>query len=61
MGQVGLEWPVAGFGDFSSHPGETGDMLMRNSNTGQFEVYDIANNQITSAGPAWVRSDWNGR
>ena len=51
MGQVGLEWQVAGFGDFSSHPGETGDMLMRNSNTGQFEVYDITNNTITSAGP----------
>ncbi|HVU41264.1 MAG TPA: hypothetical protein VHD86_09480 [Xanthobacteraceae bacterium] len=51
MGQVGLEWQVAGFGDFSSHPGETGDMLMRNSNTGQFEVYDISNNTITSAGP----------
>ena len=51
MGQVGLEWTVAGFGDFSGHTGETGDMLMRNGNTGQFEVYDVANNQITSAGP----------
>ena len=51
MGQVGLEWQVAGFGDFSSHAGETGDMLMRNSNTGQFEVYDIANNTIASAAP----------
>jgi hypothetical protein len=51
MGQVGLEWQVSGFGDFSSRAGETGDMLMRNSNTGQFEVYDISNNQITSAGP----------
>ena len=29
LGQVGLEWPVAGFGDFSGHAGET-DMLMRN-------------------------------
>ena len=48
MGQVGLEWTVAGFGDFSSNPGET-DMLMRNSNTGAFEVYDISNNAITSA------------
>ena len=33
MGQVGLEWTVAGFGDFSSRASET-DMLMRNSNTG---------------------------
>ena len=48
MGQVGLEWTVAGFGDFSGNPGET-DMLMRNSNTGAFEVYDISNNAITSA------------
>ena len=47
MGQVGLEWQVAGFGDFSGRADET-DMLMRNSNTGAFEVYDISNNAITS-------------
>ena len=47
MGQVGLEWTVAGFGDFSTRANET-DMLMRNSNTGAFEVYDISNNTITS-------------
>jgi hypothetical protein len=51
MGQVGLEWTVAGFGDFSGNAGET-DMLMRNSNTGAFEVYDISHNAITSAGPS---------
>ena len=50
MGQVGLEWTVAGFGDFSGNANET-DMLMRNSNTGAFEVYDISHNAITSAGP----------
>ena len=50
MGQVGTEWRAAGFGDFSTRANETGDMLMRNSNTGAFEVYDVANNQITSAG-----------
>ena len=43
MGQVGLEWSVAGFGDFSTHANET-DMLMRNNNTGAFELYDISNN-----------------
>jgi hypothetical protein len=43
-----LEWTVAGFGDFSGNPNET-DMLMRNSGTGAFEVYDISNNAITSA------------
>ena len=37
-----------GVGDFSSNPGET-DLMMRNTNTGSFEVYDISNNQITSA------------
>jgi hypothetical protein len=48
MGAVGLNWQIAGFGDFSSRPNET-DMIMRNSNTGALEVYDIANNQLTSA------------
>jgi hypothetical protein len=48
LGAVGLEWTVAGFGNFSSNPNES-DMLLRNSNTGLFEVYDIANNTITSA------------
>ena len=50
MGQVGLEWSIAGFGDFSTRANET-DMLMRNSNTGAFEVYDIVNNTITSCAP----------
>ncbi len=48
MGQVGLEWAVAGFGDFSGNANET-DMLMRNSNTGAFELYDISGNAITNA------------
>ena len=50
MGQVGLEWMVVGFGDFSGNVNET-DMLMRNSNSGAFEIYDIRNNQITAAVP----------
>jgi len=50
MGQIGLEWSVAGFGDFSTRPNES-DMLMRNNNTGRFEIYDISNNQLTSAAP----------
>ena len=55
----GLEWSVAGFGDFSTRANET-DMLMRNSNTGQFEVYDISNNQITSAAPmGQVGLEWS--
>jgi hypothetical protein len=58
MGAVGLDWRIEGFGDFSSHPGET-DMLMRNTNSGELLLYDIANNQITGAnalGP--VGLDW---
>ena len=50
MGQVGLEWQIAGFGDFFGHANET-DMLMRNTNTGAFEIYDIGNSQLTSAAP----------
>jgi hypothetical protein len=72
MGQVGLEWQVAGFGDFSSNPGET-DMLMRNSNTGAFEVYDISNsntgafevydisNNAVASAASRGRSGWSGR
>jgi hypothetical protein len=48
MGAVGLDWQVAGFGNFSSRANET-DMIMRNVNTGALEVYDIANNALMSA------------
>jgi len=34
-------------------------LVLRNINTGQFEVYDIANNQITGAAPLGaVGLDW---
>ena len=34
-------------------------MLMRNSNTGQFEIYDISNNAITSAASmGQVGTEW---
>ena len=45
LGAVGMNWQVMGFGNFSSMPGET-DMILRNSNTGGVEVYDI---QLTGA------------
>ena len=48
MGAIGLDWQVAGFGNFSGNANET-DMIMRNSNTGALEVYDIANNSLISA------------
>ena len=53
MAGCGL-WP-----DFSGNANET-DMLMRNSNTGAFELYDISNNTITSAEPVGqVGLDWS--
>jgi hypothetical protein len=58
MGGVGLEWQVAGFGDFSGNANES-DMLMRDSVTGAFEVFDISNNHIThSAAISGVGLDW---
>ena len=39
-----------GFGNFSSVPGE-GDMMMRNTGTGVFLIYNISNNQISSTFP----------
>jgi hypothetical protein len=42
-----LSWQVAGFGDFNGDA--TTDMMLRDSSTGAFEVYGIANNGITSA------------
>src|SRR6185437_2694551 len=49
IGQVGLEWQIAGYGDFSGNLGEA-DMLMRNSKTGAFEYYDMSNNRIVGTG-----------
>jgi hypothetical protein len=43
----GLNSWVAGFG-LISDLGKS-DMVLRDTNTGAFEVYDIANNQITAA------------
>jgi hypothetical protein len=59
LGQVGVDWTVAGLGSFSGNAGESDDMLLRNGNTGQFEVYDISNNAITSAaGMGQVGMEW---
>ena len=58
MGQVGLEWSVVGFGSING--AGTSDMLMRNNNTGAFEVYDIANNQLTAAASmGQVGQEWS--
>jgi hypothetical protein len=59
MGQVGLEWTIAGFGDFSANANET-DMLMRNSHTGVYELYDIGNNTVTlTTGMGQVGLEWS--
>jgi hypothetical protein len=47
LGAVGLNWQFSGIGDFSG-AGES-DMLLRSSNTGGLEAYDINNSQITNA------------
>ncbi|MGA8902156.1 NF038122 family metalloprotease [Bradyrhizobium sp.] len=49
LGQVGLEWRVAGVGAFYGI--DTSDMILRNSNTGAFWDYNINNNQIVSSAP----------
>jgi hypothetical protein len=46
LGQVGLEWNIAGSGGFFGS--DTTDMILRND-SGMFEVYDISNNNITDA------------
>ncbi|HVU40274.1 MAG TPA: hypothetical protein VHD86_04425, partial [Xanthobacteraceae bacterium] len=59
MGQVGLEWTIAGFGNFSGNANET-DMLMRNSNSGVFTLYDIGNNTVTGTAPmGQVGLEWS--
>ena len=59
LGQVGPEWQVVGYGDFSGNAGEA-DMLMRNSKTGAFEYYDLSDNRITAAGPmGQVGPEWS--
>ena len=40
-------WAFVTLGDFFGS--DTTDMLLRNSSTGGFEVYDISNNNITGA------------
>jgi hypothetical protein len=52
-----LEWQFAGVAPVSG--AGRSDLVLRNVNTGAFEVYDIANNTITSAaGLGAVGLDW---
>jgi hypothetical protein len=58
IGTVGLDWQFAGIAPI--HASGASDLVLRNVNTGQFEVYDIAGNTRLSGLPAWVRSAWIG-
>jgi hypothetical protein len=54
---VGLDWQFAGIA--GANGAGTSDLVLRNVNTGAFEVYDIANNQLTGAAPLGsVGLDW---
>jgi hypothetical protein len=50
LGTVGVEWQPMGFGSFGSFGsfGET-DMILRDVNTGDLQVYQIDNNEITAS------------
>src|SRR5204863_6773590 len=55
---VGPDFQVAGFGAF--HAAGASDMILRNKNTGEFLVYDIVNNQITTSNSlGTVGLDWS--
>jgi hypothetical protein len=57
LGTVGIDWRVAGFGDFNGDG--TSDMMLRNAISGAFELYDINNNAITAAfHVGTVGQDW---
>jgi hypothetical protein len=54
---VGLDWQFAGIAPIHA-PGAS-DLVLRNVNTGAFEVYDIAGNQLTGdASLGAVGLDW---
>jgi len=55
--EVGLDWQCAGIAPI--HATGASDLVLRNVNTGAFEVYDITNNQLTGAAPlGQVGPDW---
>jgi hypothetical protein len=54
---MGLDWQFAGVAPVRG-PGES-DLVLRNVNTGQFEVYDIAGNTLVGAASLGaVGLDW---
>ena len=54
---MGLDWQFAGIAPIHA-PGAS-DLVLRSGSTGAFEVYDIANNQLTGAASLGaVGTDW---
>ena len=54
---LGPEWQVAGLGGFFGS--DTSDMLVRDGDTGAFEIYDISDNNITNtAAMGQVGLEW---
>jgi hypothetical protein len=52
LGPVGLDWKVAGIGPVSGGLGPiTDDLVMRNTSTGAFQVYNIQNDTLTGSAP----------
>src|SRR5262245_28117246 len=57
LGTIGPDWEYAGIAPI--HGPGVSDLVLRNVNTGAFQVYNIANNQITGAAPLGaVGLDW---
>jgi hypothetical protein len=57
LGHVGTDWTFVTLGSFNGS--DTTDLLLRSASTGAFEVYDIANNNITgNAFLGTVGMDW---
>ena len=57
LGTVGLEWQFAGIAPI--HAPRASDLVLRNVNTGAFEVYDIAGNTLVGAASlGQVGLDW---
>jgi len=57
IGTVGLESQFAGIAPV--HGAGESDLVLRNKNSGAFEVYDIAGTPLSEP-PAWVQLAWIG-
>ncbi|HMC09881.1 MAG TPA: hypothetical protein VKH44_01270, partial [Pirellulaceae bacterium] len=54
---IGLEWQFAGVAPIRG--ADASDLVLRNVNTGAFQVYNIANNQLMGSAPlGQVGSEW---